>query len=86
MISVLNVGRYEPGVLWQCILDNKALQPIITWVCIYRVARVNQMSLTDEDPHLEYYGEVSTLNDGQVDSGDSGGHSRTKTARILRYR
>jgi len=68
MISLLEeVSGYEPRIPQMCSPDANTLQPRANNVCMRRVVRADQISLTDDQPNLEYSWKVSGLNNGQVD-------------------
>jgi len=50
-----------------CRPDKIALRSRTDGVCMRRVVRTDQISLTDRHPHLEQPWEVPGLNDGQAD-------------------
>ena len=60
-------GRCEPSIPHMCIPDTRTLWPGTNNVCMYRVAGVDRMPLTDNEPRLEDHRKISCLNDGQAD-------------------
>jgi len=58
---------YEPNVPRMCSPDTITLQPKTNGVCVHRVVRANDITLTESHPHLEQSWKVSGLNDGQTD-------------------
>jgi len=61
-------GRCELSIPRMCISYPRTLWPGTNNVCMHRVAGVDQMPLTDNEPHLKHHRKVSCLNDGQADT------------------
>jgi len=68
MVSLLKeVGGYQLSVPRMCNPDTLTLWPRTNGVCMHRVVRVDQIPLTDGNPHLKQYWKVPALNHGHTD-------------------